>query len=143
MPLSSFIWNEFFLLPLLSAYFLKKSTVYNAETLKCRKNLCSFFVFFIIKNYHRVWYTGFTREYIIRSSNVKGGENMAQTTVTKKQFVIEYFGEGEKSGGTYTYSGLKHTASAGDIHLAACAVNDLQSKAAKKIYMAVTSELSE
>ena len=68
---------------------------------------------------------------------------MAQTTVTKKQFVIEYFGENGKSGGTYTYAGLKQTASVDDIRLAANAISDLQLKPAKKVYLAVTSELSE
>ena len=68
---------------------------------------------------------------------------MAESTVLKTQFTIEYQGDGNKSGGTYTCSRLKHTASDDQIDLAARAVGDLQSKVAKKIFKIVSTEISD
>jgi len=68
---------------------------------------------------------------------------MAQSTAIKTQFAIEYHGEGDKSGGTFTFSNLKHTASDGQIELTARAIGDLQSKLVKKIYKIVSAEITE
>jgi len=52
-------------------------------------------------------------------------------------------GDGEKSGGTYSFSNLKHTASNEQIDGTARAITDLQAKTAKRFFKVVSSELSE
>ena len=68
---------------------------------------------------------------------------MATATVTKTSVTIEYAGDGGRSGGTYSFSGIKHTAGDADLHLHAQAVNSLQEKTAAKVFKVVESELSE
>ena len=79
----------------------------------------------------------------MRTSNHERRCGMAQSTIVKTQYVVEYMGDGTKSGGTYTYSNLKHTASDDQIELAARAVTDLQSKTVKNIFKVVSAEISE
>ena len=68
---------------------------------------------------------------------------MVQANIVKTRFVIEFYGEGEKSGGTYTFSRLKHTATNDQIYTFATAINSLQAKLAKNIFKIVETEISE
>ena len=68
---------------------------------------------------------------------------MAQMTVIKTQFTLEYAGEGGKSGGSYTCSSLVHTASDAQIDLAARAVGDLQAKTVSGIFKTVSAEIGD
>ena len=68
---------------------------------------------------------------------------MVQANIVKTRFVIEFYGDGEKSGGTYTFSRLKHTATDEQIHTIATTINSLQSKLAKHIYKIVETEISD
>ena len=68
---------------------------------------------------------------------------MAESTVVKTRLIVEYFGEGGKSGGSYVNSNIKFTAPDGDLYLTASAINNLQAEMAKSIYKVVETELSE
>ena len=70
---------------------------------------------------------------------------MAEATVTRTQLTLEYYGEGDSStsGGRYTYSGLKHTATDAGISQTARAINNLQDKIAKTVFKTVQTELED
>ena len=69
---------------------------------------------------------------------------MANSEITRTRLTIEYHGGVPgKSGGTYSFSNLKHAAPDADLNMHARALNDLQAKAANKLFKTVESTLTE
>ena len=63
--------------------------------------------------------------------------------VTKVRMTIGFAGKDGKSGGSYMNSNINHDAADENIYEAACAINELQTELADKIYKTVETELSE
>ena len=69
---------------------------------------------------------------------------MANTEVIKTQFRIEYAGDTpDKSGGSYTYSNLRHDATNAGIEQTARAIASLQTKAVRGIFRQAVTQITE
>jgi len=68
---------------------------------------------------------------------------MAAATVTRTSVVIEYAGEEGRSGGTYSFSNIKHTSPDENLDAHARAINGLQEKIASRIFKVVESNLTK
>ena len=68
---------------------------------------------------------------------------MATATHKATKLIIEYAGEGDKSGGTYSNSSIKPAATAAGLLQTAEGVGDLQTKTTRKVYKDVETELAD
>jgi len=66
---------------------------------------------------------------------------MATSTPVRTRMVIEFQGEGERSGGSYSNSNIKMGALDTEIYQTASAINNLQAQAMRGLFKVTETEL--